>query len=389
MVRRRTSEAKRLAEKERYSEAIERYDEALDIKYSAEIVLKIAEIYFKMGEYEKGVEIYDSIHDKRNAALALIEVGRFDEAIEELEAVIDDPDMYLGRYRGNEKEKLRFLASTYNDMGWAYNMKEDYGKAIECYEKGIGYCHDFAGNWNCKAIALENQGNYPEALKFYNIALQIDVGDEIILKNKEDCLKSYGRAYLSGEYRVKSDYLRKALRMVREDSKDSGQNDEVAHVDEAADASDFQDEVAYVDDPVDVSDFQEEATYKHVTVFDFPVGVAYGDDPVDVSDRHDEMDFAEQTDFLKGVGKESLITIVPTSELDFERGMELRLVRENPESDAVAVCNGMVKVGYVAESENSCCSLTSKAGDVKIKEYGSAQYLFRYHDEYHVAWIYY
>ena len=371
MVQRRTREAKRLAEKERYAEAIEKYDEALDIKYSTEIVREIAELYFKMGEYEKALEEYDSIDDRRGVAMTLIELERCDEAIDVFETLIEgaeskfpNPDFhqdwasdedYVQRYKKRcqyrEEEKFRYLAIIYNDLGWAYNKKEDYGKAIECYEKGIGYDPDFAENWNCKAIALNHQGKYVEALKFYDIALEIDVADKTILKNKEGCLKSYGKAYLSGKYPVKSDFLERALELAAEDSEVSDSNVEASQTDK-------------------------------------PGNEQVRKEP----DNQNEMDYKEQTDFLKSIGKENLITIAEDPDYyhpKFERGMDFKLAREkdNLHDDAIAVYLFDVKVAYVADDDDACCYLTSKASDIQIKDTAHAEYLLNYYGMFHIAQI--
>ncbi|WP_405266971.1 tetratricopeptide repeat protein [Methanobrevibacter sp.] len=361
MVTRRTKEAERLAEMGRYGEAIEKYEDALDVKYSSRIVREIGHLHFKMGEYEKALESYDSINDRSNVALALIELGRCDEAIDAFEKLIEEADSkfptpdfnqdraddegyvdrYRERYQDSEERKFSYLARTYNDLGWAYNKMGDYDKAIKCYEKGIGYDQNFAGNWNCKAIALDSLGKYDEALKFYDIALTIDVADKIILKNREECLKSYGRAYLSGKYPVKSEYLEEALELAGEES-----------------------------DSVDL----ETETIKRPAVKTGP-------------------NFGQQAKILNEIGRENLITIAGTyyhGSHVFQKGMTLKLVREedNPhDRDAIAVYRDNDKVGYVANSDSTCCGMTSRASDIRIDEMAFAEYLFYYIDTYHVAKI--
>lgn len=43
-------------------------------------------------------------------------------------------------------------------MGLAYNNKEEYEKALECYEKAIELDPDNAFTWNCMGLAYNNKG---------------------------------------------------------------------------------------------------------------------------------------------------------------------------------------------------------------------------------------
>lgn len=363
MVKRRTDEAKWLAENGKCAEAIKKYEDALDIKYSRDIVRKIADLYYNMGEYEKALEYIDpikenSIDDKMKFALYLIELGRYDEATDELNEAIEDVErkfqiepfdedragdkeyveIYKSRYNDNEKEKFEYFSRIYNDLGWIHYKRGQLDEAIKLYEKGIGYDQNFAGNWNCKAIVLHDRMKYDEALKFYDIALEIDAGDKAISNNRESCLKEYGKAYLSGKYPVKSKYLERALELAGEDSDD---------------------------------DFETETIEKPVVKKDWG--------------------FGKQAKLLNEIGKENLITIAVTSDIDapeFRKGMMLQLVTEEDntdDGDAIAVYLDNDKVGYVANSDGTCCGMTSRASDIRIDEIAFAEYLFYYIERYHVA----
>ena len=94
---------------------------------------------------------------------------------------------------------------------------------------------------------------------------------------------------------------------------------------------------------------------------------------------------------LNEIGKENLITIAVTSDIyapEFRKGMMLQLVTEEDnidDGDAIAVYLDNDKVGYVANSDGTCCGMTSRASDIRIEEIAFAEYLFYYIDTYHVA----
>lgn len=100
-----------------------------------------------------------------------------------------------------------------------------------------------------------------------------------------------------------------------------------------------------------------------------------------------------EEDMLGAIGRENLITITGTffyAEKPFEKGMELKLVRE-PENefdgDAIAVYLAGEKVGYAANSFRTCCPLTSMASDINISDSAYAEYILYYNHRYHIAKI--
>ena len=87
-----------------------------------------------------------------------------------------------------------------------------------------------------------------------------------------------------------------------------------------------------------------------------------------------------------------LITIAGTSfhkPVNFKEGMELKLVKEPDNSydkDAIAVYVGDDKVGYVANSEKTAFSNTSRASDLKyLPNVSYAKYLMKHLNSYHIA----
>ena len=106
-----------------------------------------------------------------------------------------------------------------------------------------------------------------------------------------------------------------------------------------------------------------------------------------------ESDFDDQEELLTGIGKENLITITGTyfyNNPKFEKGMKLQLIKEKDnefDSNAIAVYLNGVKVGYVANSERTCCYLTSKANDIQIPDIYHAEYISHFAYRYHIAKI--
>ena len=71
--------------------------------------------------------------------------------------------------------------------------------------------------------------------------------------------------------------------------------------------------------------------------------------------------------------------------------MEFKLVKEKDnefDGDAIAVYLDGEKVGYVANSDTTNCTKSSKAFELKnLADTAYAQYLMRYHGSYHLARI--
>ena len=104
--------------------------------------------------------------------------------------------------------------------------------------------------------------------------------------------------------------------------------------------------------------------------------------------------FSNREELLSSIGRENLITITGSyfySNPKFERGMEFKLVKEKDnefDGDAIAVYLDDEKVGYVANSDSTNCTKSSKASELKnLADTAYAQYLMRYHGSYHLARI--
>lgn len=70
--------------------------------------------------------------------------------------------------------------------------------------------------------------------------------------------------------------------------------------------------------------------------------------------------------------------------------MKFKLIKEDNnefDADAIAIYLNDVKVGYVANSIRTACSLTSEAKDIQIQNIAYAEYMFYFAYQYHIAKI--
>lgn len=97
--------------------------------------------------------------------------------------------------------------------------------------------------------------------------------------------------------------------------------------------------------------------------------------------------------YLRNMGGENLVTIAGTSfytHPKFVKGMKFLLQKEidnKYDKDAIAVYFKGKKVGYVANSFNTNCELTTKASNLEIPFSMYAEYVCYYDGRYHVARI--
>ena len=235
------SRAKRLEAEGRYLDAVDQYYDALALDpLSLPITRYLADAYLKAEEYEKAIDAYEQVHSSesfevsRSMAYAFFKLKRYDQAIEKYRQAMNeirhgsrlnprfeecwaDDAEYVERFKEKsaemEKKRNGLLSGLWHDLGQVYDECQDYDKAIECYEEGIGYDYALPDNWCGKAVALERKGEFVDALKFYDIVIEMDPDDEEFKENRLRCLKGYGKAYMYNEYPKKSKYLRDALEL--------------------------------------------------------------------------------------------------------------------------------------------------------------------------------
>lgn len=232
--------AKRFEAEGRYMEAVSQYYDALALDPScAKARHALADAYLNAGEYEKALDAYAECYHTAeyyevvwSTAYALFKLERYDDAIVKYMQTINEIrhgsmfNLFFQKDRADdaeyvewfkersaeiEKKRNEMLSGVWHDLGQVHDACQNYNEAIKCYEKAIAYDYGRADNWCGKAIALENKGEFVDALKFYGIAIEMDPQDDELEKNRLRCLERYGNAYMNEEYLKECEYLDEAL----------------------------------------------------------------------------------------------------------------------------------------------------------------------------------
>lgn len=358
-----------------YLGAIEMFDRAIERypMYGRQSVK--ADAYYGAGMYEEAVECYRkrlSKSDSIDNYSIYCDIGkcfdalcRFDEAMDAYNEAIAIINRHYERKRSVHEQYKRMNSSfvgDYLDKNRDMWTSEVYRKmALTCMHRARHFIDDsdknyadairYVGNaikldyanangWNIKAIILEDMGKFEDSKRFYDISLEME-RDDTVIENKAWMLKRWCNLL-----RMNVD-LDKALKLICEAI------DELSTI-PGRDLSEYEEIKGCVERQIKCK---------------------------------------RQMDFLKSIGRKNLITIAGTQFYgvsEFERGVMLRLLREPDnayDSDAVAVYLGGEKVGYVANSQNTACELTSKASDLDIPDAAFAEYLLNYYECYHIARI--
>lgn len=76
--------------------------------------------------------------------------------------------------------------------GNALNVQGNYEEAIKCYDKAIELDPNYTFAWSGKGNALSNLGKFEEAIICYDKSLAIDPNNKYALDNKDLALKKLG-----------------------------------------------------------------------------------------------------------------------------------------------------------------------------------------------------
>jgi len=169
------------AELNQSEKAIECYKKALEYQPKAQVSWSsMAMVYLTQNDFKKANECYDKalelIPDDSvslaNNAFCLMQMGEYDRSIEmSRKALREDPSPEI-----------------YANMAWCYEAQENYGKAVEIYDRSIEEFPLHSLTYNNKAWSLRKLGKFDEALKNYQKVIELD-GESI------HCLKSIVATY--------------------------------------------------------------------------------------------------------------------------------------------------------------------------------------------------
>lgn len=363
------AEARALEREGRYCEAIRMYEKADDLgrRFSD---YDRGMIYYRMGDYESALEAFRKYmgrgqdpHMLTRIGRTLTELERYDEALEtffQALGIIEGSSQYVQDYSSpqsgiyytkeelNEqaadklRRKRKELAKVYKEIAWTYKFQDNYKVAIKYIDEAIKFDFENSNYWNVKAIILEEMESFEESLECYNQAYEFE-DDDIFIENKARMLKRWAQKLYDDDKK-----LGKAENMVEE-------------------AIEIISSIECDEDMVEYVALR--------------------------SDIRQKLAFKDQKGILKGIGRNNLVTITGTSYFgypNFEKGALLELVRESEnehDSNAVAVYMDGRKVGYVANTLNSSCNMTTMASNLDIGDSASAKYLMNYMYEFRIARI--
>jgi len=350
-------EGRILQRQAKYSEALAMYEKARELGNRSFSVYEEGLMYYDMGNYEKALEMFEklnyagSYYMLKRVAMTLTQLGRFDEAYElffKALGIIDtSPDfiqdysnMQAGVYFSNEEldrkarekqlRKNKTLAGMYKEIAWTYMLEENYKVAIKYIDDAVRL-DEKANYWNVKAIILERMKRYDESLKCFRKAIEMEKS-KVFVDNATRMIKAW-----CGELTKYGSNLKEAEEVIQTaiDLLSENETDE---------------------------DINEYLSLK--------------------KDIQNKIEYKNPHDYLAGIGRENLITIV--SDSDFEEGMVLNLIREN---DTIAVYYCGRKMGYVADSLSRVSNMTSRASDLDIGDGIYAVYVMKYRYRFHIARI--
>lgn len=211
-------DANKLHQKGNFAEAERQYKRILvENGGNAEALHLLGVLYIQTGKEEDAIDLINRAIQLNqniavyhsNLAIALQNLGRFDEAAQQFQtAVYIKPDHF----------------EAYNALGDILKNKGEYVEAIKYYEQALAINPNFVEGFNNLGIALQGLKNFDQAMDFYKRAISInsnyvDAHNNLgsVLQEKglpEEAIKSYQNAlainpnYLLGHYNLGNEYLK-------------------------------------------------------------------------------------------------------------------------------------------------------------------------------------
>ena len=158
-----------------------------ETKYKeAEVTLnKIKPHADKIAKYEEDTKGIKEEYEKKFRDLSITEKPS-EETKEKLDELAEKSAFLEGV--GVELE-----ADDYFNRGLDYGYKGEYEEALKSYDKAIELNPDDALAWSNKGAALDNLGKHEEAIKSYDKAIKINPDNEIVWSNKGIALHKLGK----------------------------------------------------------------------------------------------------------------------------------------------------------------------------------------------------
>lgn len=197
-----------LMDLERFEEAIPILDDALkytDDREDLEIIhFHLGVSYFRLGELDKAFCEFEEAREYNNDPSLLLQIANCYEMANQKEKALDVLKEYSELVPGNQdiEKKIENLKSEINepDSAEIYNNKclslinlNRFDEAIECYDKALKINPNNVKAWNNKAFALHNLNRLDEAIECYDKSLEIDPNFISSLRNKAFALRTLNR----------------------------------------------------------------------------------------------------------------------------------------------------------------------------------------------------
>ncbi|MBQ6628294.1 MAG: tetratricopeptide repeat protein [Methanobrevibacter sp.] len=196
-----------LMDLERFEEAIPILEDALkytDDKEGLKIIhFHLGVSYFRLGELDKVIYEFEKAREYNDDSSLLLQIAKCYEMANQKEKALDVLKEYSELVPDNQdiKKKIENLReSDEPDSDEIYNNKcltlinlNRFDEAIECYDKALKINPNNVKAWNNKAFALHNLNRLEEAIECYDKTLEIDPNFISALNNKAFALRTLNR----------------------------------------------------------------------------------------------------------------------------------------------------------------------------------------------------
>ena len=197
-----------LMDLERFEEAIPIFDDALKYTDDNEglkiIHFHLGVSYYRLDELDKAFCEFEKAREYNDDPSLLLQIANCYEMANQKEKALDILKEYSEIVPDNQdiKKKIENLKREINepDSDEIYNNEcltlinlNRFDEAIECYDKALKINPNNVKAWNNKAFALHNLNRLEEAIECYDEALKIDPNFISALQNKAFALRTLNR----------------------------------------------------------------------------------------------------------------------------------------------------------------------------------------------------